>query len=58
MFKPVKLICPECNYMWEYNYLQWLFKTPFHEYVFFQKRDYRKTTCPNCGKKSWISRKK
>ena len=54
----VKLECPECGHKWECAYWSWIFKTLFHEYVFHQRKDYRKTLCPKCGKKSWITRQK
>jgi len=52
----VKLQCPECNHEWESNYWKWILKAPFHEFVFFRMKDYRRTKCPKCGKKSWIAR--
>lgn len=51
-----KLQCPECGHTWEYGFWQWTLRAPFHEYVFFLKKDFRKTKCPKCGKKSWIAR--
>lgn len=57
----VKLSCPHCGHEWTWCYLHWLFVAPFHWIKRKKKdtwRDYRKTECPNCGKKSWIARKK
>ena len=54
-----KLKCPKCEHEWECNYWKWVWKAPFHWLVLQKKplriRDYRKTKCPNCGKKSWIA---
>ena len=52
----VKLKCPNCEHEWDYSYFQWILKAPFHLFSFSKWKDFRKTKCPKCGKKSWISR--
>ena len=58
----VKLKCHECHHTWEWSYIKWLFKAPFHWIGFDHRtgypRDFRKTKCPKCGTKSWIAHTK
>jgi DNA-directed RNA polymerase subunit RPC12/RpoP len=53
-----KLKCPICKHEWKISYLRWLFTSPFHCFSFKAWRDKRKTKCPNCGEKSWITSEK
>ena len=43
----VTLVCPLCRHSWQWNYLKWLWKAPFH--FIFRWRDCRLTECPCCG---------
>jgi predicted RNA-binding Zn-ribbon protein involved in translation (DUF1610 family) len=45
-----KFKCPKCEKEFEINYFKWIFTALFH---WFSKR---KTKCPHCGEKSWVSR--
>ena len=51
--KEVKVICPKCGNIMTYkNWFSWIWHTPFH---WFGKR---RAKCTNCGKHSYMGRKK
>ena len=54
MKKSIGLECPKCGYQWTTSYLKWIFKAQMHWIKWSEKRDYRYTRCPSCGKRSWI----
>lgn len=47
-------ICPKCNQDFEINWWKWMLTTVFHRFNFKEWKDYRKTECPCCGKKSYM----
>ena len=53
-----KLVCPKCGHEWKMNYWKWVFTAPFHCVSFRTWRDTRKTKCPGCKQKSWITSEK
>lgn len=53
-----KLKCPECGHEWKLNYFYWVWISPFHCFSVKKWKDRRKTKCPNCGKKNWITSEK
>lgn len=53
-----KLKCPECGHEWKMNYFHWIWISPFHCFSVKKWKDKRKTKCPNCGKKNWITSEK
>ena len=58
----VNLRCPSCGHTWQWGYFKWCFKAPFHWVGFdpasCRPKDFRKTTCPKCKTKTWISNSK
>ena len=48
--------CPKCNGSFQMRWSKWIFTTIFHWFNFKEMRDYRKTKCPYCGKKSYMKR--
>ena len=46
--------CPNCGEMFQMNWIKWMFTTLFHWFNFKEWKDYRKTKCPCCGKKSYM----
>ena len=52
------LTCPKCAASWQWGYLKWIIKAPFHWFNFITWRDKRYTRCPCCGKRSWMNREK
>ena len=54
MKKSIGLECPKCGYQWTTSYWKWVFKAQMHWFKWRERRDYRYTKCPSCGKRSWI----
>lgn len=50
-----KLKCARCGHEWTWSWIRWVMSSPFHHFSFRKGKDFRKTKCPNCGVKSWIS---
>ena len=50
------LECPKCGHKWKSGYWLWVWQAPFHMFCIPQWKDSRKTKCPKCGEKSWITR--
>ena len=53
-----KLQCPKCGHKWEWSFWEWIMKAPIQHFNFIAWKDRRKTTCPQCGKESWITAEK
>jgi predicted RNA-binding Zn-ribbon protein involved in translation (DUF1610 family) len=48
--------CPECGEIYTIDsYWKWLFTTYVHCFDFVRRKDYRRTKCPHCGKKSFVA---
>ncbi len=50
----VHFCCPNCGEMFQMNWWKWMFITAFHWFNIREWRDYRRTKCPCCGKKSYM----
>ena len=44
--------CPNCGEIFQMSYFKWIAKNPFHWFNFQEMKDYRRTKCPCCGKRS------
>ena len=53
-----KLHCPKCGHEWKMGYWEWILVSPFHCISFRTWRDTRKTKCPHCKERSWITSEK
>ena len=48
--------CPKCKRrFWIKGYWKWIFNSLFHWFNFKEWADYRKTKCPHCMEKTYMT---